>query len=338
MDPESTSSNMPSLTKPLLDDGDEDQNLLLSQIGEDYDDDTEVTEKKEEDTRPLWRVYLPFVVVFVILSLFFGILGIASANVTERDGCESCPVVGTTASNVAQLLLPFVYLGALLTSWYCESPRRTLKQFVIDNLKQVISGACTHFEATGVAVIFNELIGDIEECDWYLVLFMMDTAYGCFLTISVHALTVKWAAHFKWSEPLSRLGDYKPKQSADGSRKATTTRSQIGIWAAQTFHWTIIAVLMRGVVMLIVWLFHPSLGKTAVMLGKWACTKAQVRAKTFLNIVFFPCIFDAVQVTAQSFALKPSKDVIKQQRERTDFKKQAIDKADTSNAGQRVNL
>jgi len=323
---------MPSLTKPLLeaeDEDDRDRTRLLTQERDDFsegDDDDEIVEDEDVplDTRPLWRIYLPYIDSFTAFSLFFGILGIASADVQQRPDCEECPVVGTTASNVAQMLLPFVYLSALLLSWWIETPRRTLKQFVIDNMKQLISGGVTHFEATAVAVLFNELIGEIEECDWYLVLFMMDTAYGCFLTVAVHAMTVKLAAKFNWSEPLSRLGDYKPKEQPDGSRKEATNKSQICVWAAQTFHWTIIAVLMRGVVMLVVWGFHPSLGKTAIMLGNWACTKEQVRAKTFLNIVFFPCIFDAAQVTVQSFALKPKASVIKSQNKRSSAKKKAL--------------
>ena len=67
---------------------------------------------------------------------------------------------------MAQMLLPFVYASALLLSWYIEKPRRGLKQFMIDNLKQVVSGAVTHFEATGAAVWLNSLVGDVEACDW----------------------------------------------------------------------------------------------------------------------------------------------------------------------------
>ena len=47
---------------------------------------------------------------------------------------------------------------------------------------------------------------------------MMDTAYGCFLTVTMHAITVKYAVRYTWSEPLSRLGDYKKKPNADGTR------------------------------------------------------------------------------------------------------------------------
>ena len=58
------------------------------------------------------------------------------------------------------------------------------------------------------------------------------------------------------------------------------------------------AVVMRGIVILFVWWFHRSLGDASVQLGAWAKTEDEIRAKTFLNIVLLPCIFDAVQVDA----------------------------------------
>ena len=134
-----------------------------------------------------------------------------------------------------------------------EERRRKLRAFVADNLKQILSGSVTHFEITAGAVLLNlgvsSDVGDpnyVSECDWwalsraaaaapraaptprgcrYLVLFILDTAFGCLLTITVraqrhaaaagggaaahaepqaHALTVRVAAQYAWSEPLSR--------------------------------------------------------------------------------------------------------------------------------------
>lgn len=154
----------------------------------------------------------------------------------------------------------------------------------------------------------NAYDGKISECDWYLLLFMLDTAYGCFLTISVHAWTVRLAAKWSWSEPLSRLGDYYGKPGPNGVRPPSTPKQMTLVWLAQTVHWTVIAVVMRGVVVGWAYLFRRSVGRSAVLLGSWACDQKQQDAKTFLNIIFFPIIFDAIQVTVQSFALKPSLD------------------------------
>jgi hypothetical protein len=147
---------------------------------------------------------------------------------------------------------------------------------------------------------------EISECDWYLILFMLDTAYGCFLTIAFHAWTVRLAAKSAWFEPLSRLGDYYGKPGPNGEREPSTSQQMTKIWLAQTAHWTVVAIVMRGLVVGWAYLFRLSVGRSAVLLGSWACDQEQQNAKTFLNIIFFPIIFDAIQVSVQSFALKPS--------------------------------
>ena len=76
-------------------------------------------------------------------------------------------------------------------------------------------------------------------------------------------------------------------------------------WLAQAMHWTVCAIVMRGVVILFIWAAHEPLGDIAVYMGSWACSSSQVRAKTFLNIVLWPLVMDMLQVIAQSFALKP---------------------------------
>lgn len=317
-----------SLTEPLLEDEDGRQITAVDgdwgPVSQDSFKGTDVVTSPEVEANDNRRKIYITVATFTVITAFFAILAGISRNVEQDTTCYACPVVGTTASNVSQLLLPFVYAAALLSSWYIEKPRRELKQFIIDNLKQVISGAVTHFEATGAAIYLNELVSHIEACDWYLVLFMMDTAYGCFLTVTVHAATVRLSKRYKWSEPLSRLGDYKKKPNPDGTREPSTKNEQIWKWVAQTLHWTVVAVLMRGVVILFVWAFHQSLGDTSIYLGKWACDKEKVRIKTFLNIVFFPVIFDAVQVSIQSFALKPSAKFVESEKQRHKLKKEAL--------------
>ena len=67
-------------------------------------------------------------------------------------------------------------------------------------------------------------------------------------------------------------------------------------WLAQTLHWTVIAVSMRAFVVGCAWQFRDSLGRSAVMLGSWACTRKEQNVKTFINIIFLPVIFDAIQV------------------------------------------
>mmetsp|Transcript_22914 Transcript_22914/g.59803 ORF Transcript_22914/g.59803 Transcript_22914/m.59803 type:complete len:345 (+) Transcript_22914:95-1129(+) len=270
--------------------------------------------RQQFEAMPWRRKVLIGAIFFTSLTLFFIILAIASRNVDPEKyappKCAGCDVIGSVAANVAQGLLPLVYLGALGASWWMEIPRRSLRQFAVDNMKQLVSGGITHFEATAFAVLMYNASydGKISECDWYLILFMLDTAYGCFLTIAVHAWTVRKSAAFEWSEPLSRLGDYYGKPGPNGERPPSTPRQMTMRWIAQTMHWTVVAVLMRGLVVGWAYLFRRSVGRSAVLLGSWACDQKQQDAKTFLNIVFFPIIFDAVQVTVQSFALKPMLD------------------------------
>eukprot|EP00038_Savillea_parva_P001572 m.105445 g.105445 ORF g.105445 m.105445 type:complete len:389 (+) comp10549_c1_seq5:8297-9463(+) len=249
---------------------------------------------------------------FFLLTCFFIILALASDHMDPdryaEPRCAGCDVIGSVAANLAQALLPLVYLTALGVAWWVEKPRRSLRQFAVDNMKQLVSGAITHFEATAFAVLMynNAYNGKISECDWYLIIFMLDTAYGCFLTVSLHAWTVRMAARTSWAEPLSRLGDYYGKPGPDGQRQRVTPRQMTLVWLAQTMHWTVIAVAMRGVVVAWAYLFRHSVGRSAVLLGSWACDRQQQDAKTFLNIVILPIILDWIQITVQSFALKPT--------------------------------
>eukprot|EP00041_Stephanoeca_diplocostata_P004433 m.45071 g.45071 ORF g.45071 m.45071 type:complete len:331 (-) comp15112_c0_seq2:262-1254(-) len=171
------------------------------------------------------------IIFFSCLTAAFVILAIVSRNTNEDKysppTCTECKVIGSVASNIAQGILPVVYLSALYVSWYNESPRRSLRQFVIDNFKQVVSGSITHFEATGFAILMFNHNTKVSQCDWYLMLFMLDTAYGCFLTVTTHAFTAQLAARFSWSEPLSRVGDYYGKPWPDGTRKWTSCRKAI---------------------------------------------------------------------------------------------------------------
>eukprot|EP00041_Stephanoeca_diplocostata_P004434 m.45074 g.45074 ORF g.45074 m.45074 type:complete len:352 (-) comp15112_c0_seq3:2759-3814(-) len=254
------------------------------------------------------------IIFFSCLTAAFVILAIVSRNTNEDKysppTCTECKVIGSVASNIAQGILPVVYLSALYVSWYNESPRRSLRQFVIDNFKQVVSGSITHFEATGFAILMFNHNTKVSQCDWYLMLFMLDTAYGCFLTVTTHAFTAQLAARFSWSEPLSRVGDYYGKPWPDGTRDPSTRAQMVWRWVAQTLHWTIVAVIARGVVVGWAYLFRESVGKSAALLGSWACSKKSQYTKTFLNIIFFPILMDAIQVVVQSFALKPDVDTL----------------------------
>jgi hypothetical protein len=57
---------------------------------------------------------------------------------------------------------------ALGASWRMEHPRRSLRQFAVDNMKQLLSGGITRFEATAFAVMMYDdtFNGTISECDW----------------------------------------------------------------------------------------------------------------------------------------------------------------------------
>ena len=76
-----------------------------------------------------------------------------------------------------------------------------------------------------------------SECDWYLVMFLIDTAFGCITTITAHSLTTRLAANYKWSEPLSRLGDYEAAPDPEtGERPPSTNNDRIKRWIAQVIN------------------------------------------------------------------------------------------------------
>ena len=63
--------------------------------------------------------------------------------------CAKCDVIETPESDIAQSLLPVVYTVALGSSWWLERPRRSLRQFVVDNMKQLVRGCMSIVCANG---------------------------------------------------------------------------------------------------------------------------------------------------------------------------------------------
>jgi hypothetical protein len=203
-----------------------------------------------------------------------------------------------------------VGLIALFFVWRFESPRRTLSHFCADNLKQGISAGVVHGLATGLAMVLRSVTDWVDECDWYLMVFLWDTVLGCGLNIIFYRSSAACFGNFYLLEPLSRIGDYEAAPNLIGVRAPSTFGQRAGRWLAQVLHWVSCAVLGRLCVFLILYSLHDPFGHVATWFGGWACSQREVELKTWLFIVLIPVSLDAIQFVVQSFWLKPRAEEI----------------------------
>eukprot|EP00048_Salpingoeca_helianthica_P001035 m.46020 g.46020 ORF g.46020 m.46020 type:complete len:254 (-) comp11069_c0_seq1:20-781(-) len=150
----------------------------------------------------------------------------------------------------------------------------------------------------------------VDECDWYLMVFMWDTVLGCGLNIVFYRASAAFFANLYFLEPLSRIGDYEAAPNLIGVRAPSSFAQRAGRWLAQVLHWVICAVLGRLCVFVILYSLHNPFGHVATWFGAWACTESQVELKTWLFIVLVPVSLDAIQFVVQSFWLKPKAEEI----------------------------
>eukprot|EP00039_Didymoeca_costata_P001101 m.49759 g.49759 ORF g.49759 m.49759 type:complete len:324 (-) comp10628_c0_seq1:1472-2443(-) len=240
-----------------------------------------------------------FILIFVGLIVILCASARGVSPCTAVEGAD-CKVFGDPMANRAQFVyLPSVYLVGLACAWFLEKPRRTLQHFVIDNMKQICSGVVIHFIATGFAMILHS-VDKASECDWYIVIFAIDTVMGCTLSITLLAMTVRLASGYKWSQVLAQIGNYEKLGNSPSSNW-----QRLRYWLAQLLHWILICVFVRLSIFVCIYLASDDLANLATWLGKWSCgSQKKTDLKQTLNIVVIPVCLDYIQAYVQSFALK----------------------------------
>lgn len=140
--------NVSQIREPLLDPdgGSAFERLSAENEGSGVDISTSPAANGGKTESMVFRHKIKSALVALFLVVFWVALGLGSSGALEarQRGCvdnanTTCVVIGSTPSNLAQGLLPLVYLLALALAWYMETPRRSGWQFGMDNMKQSVS-------------------------------------------------------------------------------------------------------------------------------------------------------------------------------------------------------
>ena len=212
-------------------------------------------------------------------------------------------------------MLPATGITVLLIAYYFEANRRRFFVWFADNAKQGISSAVTHGFATAIAVELRNLVPWVNECDWYLMVFLWDTILGCLLSIELHKLTAGIARSISWLEFLARIGEYEAKRDANGDLPPSTFLERFLRWFFQMLHWVLCCIVGRLCVFFLLYLAHDPLGHIAILFGYWACGQHSTDTKVWTNVVIVPLFLDSTQYIVQNFWLKAKKPQRGQQAE-----------------------
>eukprot|EP00037_Helgoeca_nana_P002396 m.33515 g.33515 ORF g.33515 m.33515 type:complete len:256 (-) comp12564_c0_seq2:119-886(-) len=193
-------------------------------------------------------------------------------------------------------------------SFHSRSCACIVIRFVADNSKSVIAAMMTHFLAAGSAVLIHQITereDAVEDCDWYLVIFVWDSIIGVSLTLIFHQWSARKFQTIPSLEFLSRIGDYEARPDPMTlEREPSTTTQRVRRWGYQVVHWLLCAFSARVIDFAILYGLAQQLARVAAGVGWWACSSHQVQIKQWLNILVFPILLDSCQFLVQNYFLK----------------------------------
>lgn len=96
----------------------------------------------------------------------------------------SCKLLSNGFPLLVQICLGLICLAVLFYKRYNEMPRRPIKIWILDTIKQAISALVGHFISMFYSIIFTSTEGN--ECAMYLLVFIIDNFLG--ITIAYYGL------------------------------------------------------------------------------------------------------------------------------------------------------
>ena len=122
---------------------------------------------------------------------------------------EECKLIGGLWEDFVQFLL---FCTVVFVLWYKrkkERPQRPYKIWSLDVGKQICSGTEAHLLTLACAmwILPDDQGKDVDDCEWYFVIFSLDTTVGVALTYVFLKLTEKGARRWGW-DSLKVSGDY----------------------------------------------------------------------------------------------------------------------------------
>ncbi|MCQ2817369.1 MAG: STIMATE family protein [archaeon] len=169
-------------------------------------------------------------------------------------------VMKTTQGGKCELFGPFGFFiqfslgclsfGTLIVKRQIETPKRSLRIWLLDVSKQGISTFLLHFLNLFLAVTISKE-NDEDACAWYLDNILLDTTFGVLIQYILVRVLEIIARKLKIDTLIS--GCYYSFDSND----FTDSNIDYGIWASQMLIWCLISSLAKFINYIIMNLFIP---------------------------------------------------------------------------------
>jgi len=201
----------------------------------------------------------------MIASMVLSIVGAQASSSSFRRSMillgtpQQCNILSDWFGFFVQGLLFAFCCGSLLLKWYMENPRRKFKIFLLDSSKQIVGAGVIHCLNMFCAWLFASFEDSLaDECAWYWVNIMIDTTFGCIICWAILKLT-------EW------LFGYESGNYGKGAQTGIDWENNpdYSTWGKQIAIWCVIVSLMKGIVVIIMYIWSPFWEWLAILCTHW---------------------------------------------------------------------
>ncbi|DAZ95738.1 TPA: hypothetical protein N0F65_006335 [Lagenidium giganteum] len=203
-----------------------------------------------------------------------------------------CTLIADRTDDSVQLVLGLVALSSLFAKWRFESPRRPLRIWFLDAMKQGTSAAIVHvlniLFAILIAGVSAQEDDDADQCAFYFMNVVVDTTLGVYIAFVLLQFVTALAVRRDWAS-LKHPGRY-------GDPPSCRT------WWIQLTSWVIILVVMKLIVGVLLYVFRAAI----TFAGAIVFYPVRNHPKIELLIVMIGCplVMNMVQFWIQDSFLK----------------------------------
>ncbi|CEG40374.1 Protein of unknown function DUF3661, vaculolar transmembrane [Plasmopara halstedii] len=205
-----------------------------------------------------------------------------------------CTLLADRTDDAVQMLLGFIALSSLYAKWHFEQPRRPVKVWFMDAMKQGTSAAMIHFIniffAIGL-VNFSDEPNDQDQCAFYFMNVVIDTTLGVYIAYLLLQLFTIIAMRQQWTNVRCH-GYY-------GSPPSWR------IWWIQLLQWCFILTIMKVIVGLVLFIFSTPLGWMGYLL--FYPVHHHPKIELLIVMIGCPLFMNMVQFWIQDSFLKNDK-------------------------------
>lgn len=153
------------------------------------------------------------------------------------DDDTKCLLIGGVFSIMVQIILASACVCTLIVKRQLERPQRDWTVWFFDFLKQGLGSSFGHLTNIIISSQIAGSQGEVDECQWYFVVYILDATMGTFLNISMLIFAEHIAGKFDTAtaDALKNCGDYGDPPS-------------FGIFGRQLILWLAIVVIGKVIV------------------------------------------------------------------------------------------